>query len=150
MRTAARTAAMMAVLTLGTKFLGFLREVFLAGFFGTSQITDAYVMSGAIPGILFAGVFTSMSVSYMPLFSDIMAKEGRESGNRFTSQAITLSAGIASLCAVLGILFAEPLVSIFAPGFEAETAALTAFYLRITFSYIVFNAGAGLLESNLQ
>ena len=150
MRTAAQTAAMMAVLTLGTKFLGFLREVFLAGFFGTSPVTDAYVMAGAIPGILFAGVFTSMSVSYMPLFSDIMEREGRESGNRFTSQAITLSSGIAALCAVLGILFAEPLVSIFAPGFEAETAALTAFYLRITFSYIVFNAGAGLLESYLQ
>ena len=77
MRTAAQTAAMMAVLTLGTKFLGFLREVFLAGFFGTSPVTDAYVMAGAIPGILFAGVFTSMSVSYMPLFSDIMEREGR-------------------------------------------------------------------------
>ncbi len=150
MRTAAQTAAMMAALTLGTKFLGFLREVFLAGFFGTSPVTDAYVMAGAIPGILFAGVFTSMSVSYMPLFSDIMEREGRESGNRFTSQAITLSAGLAALCSVLGILFADQLVSVFAAGFEGETATLTAFYLRITFSYIVFNAGAGLLESYLQ
>lgn len=150
MRTAARTAALMAALTLGTKLLGFLREVFLAGFFGTSPITDAYVMAGAIPGILFAGVFTSMAVSYMPLFSDIMEKEGRGSGNRFTSQAIALSGGIAFLSAVLGILFAEQLVGVFASGFDSETAALTAFYLRITFFYIVFNAAAGLLESYLQ
>lgn len=146
----AQTAALMAVLTLGTKFLGFLREIFLAGFFGTSPVTDAYVMAAAIPGILFAGVFTSMSVSYMPLYSDIVAQEGRDAGNRFTSQAIMLSSGLAVAGAVLGILFTEQLVHIFAAGFDADTAALTVFYAKITFFYIVFNAAAGLFESYLQ
>jgi putative peptidoglycan lipid II flippase len=146
----AQTAALMALFSLGTKVLGFLREVFLAGFFGTSPVTDAYVMAAAIPGILFAGVFTSMSVSYMPLYSDIVVRSGREAGNRFTSQAIALSAGLAVIGAALGIVFAEQLVAVFARGFDVETAALTVFYARITFSYIVFNAAAGLLESYLQ
>lgn len=150
MRSAAKTAALMAALTLGTKVLGFLREVLLAGFFGTGLITDAYVMAGAIPGILFAGVFTAMSVSYMPLFSHLMEEEGAGSGNRFTSQALVLSTGIALVCSLLGILFADQLVALFAPGYDGPTAALTAFYLRVTFFYIVFHAAAGLLESYLQ
>ena len=106
MRAAAKTAAMMAVLTLGMKGLGFLREVFMAGFFGTSYIVDSYVMASAIPGILFAGIFTSVSVSYMPIFSRIVEKDGIEEGNRFTGQSITLASFIAFVSAVLGIIFA--------------------------------------------
>lgn len=150
MRTAAKTAALMAVLTLGTKILGFLREVFLAGFFGTSYIVDAYIMASAVPGILFAGVFTSVSVSYMPIFSRIIAEKGLEAGNRFTAESITLASSIALISSVLGIIFAGPIVSVFARGFTGDTAELTVFYLRITFSYVIFTAATGLLESYLQ
>ena len=150
MRTAARTAAFMAALTLVSKFMGFLREIFLAGFFGTSYITDAYVMASAIPGIIFAGVFTSVSVSYMPIFSQIVEKEGIQKGNRFTSEAINLSMGIALIASVLGIIFSDQVVTVFANGFTAETAALTSFYLKITFAYVVFTAATGLLTSWLQ
>jgi putative peptidoglycan lipid II flippase len=150
MRTAARTAALMAALTLGSKILGFLREVFMAGFFGTSYITDAYVMASAIPGIIFAGIFTSVSVSYMPLFSNIVEKEGQDRANRFTSEAITLSMGVAIIISVLGVIFSDELVSIFAKGFEGEAAALTSLYVKIIFPYIIFIAGAGLLEAYLQ
>jgi putative peptidoglycan lipid II flippase len=150
MRAAAKTAAMMAVLTLGMKILGFLREVFMAGFFGTSYIVDAYVMASAIPGILFAGIFTSVAVSYMPIFSRIVEDKGMEGGNRFTREAITLTSFIALISAALGIIFAEPIVSILARGFAGETAALTVFYLRITFAYVIFTAATSLLESYLQ
>jgi putative peptidoglycan lipid II flippase len=150
MRTAAKTAALMAALTLMTKFLGFLREVFMAGFFGTSYITDAYVMASAIPGIIFAGIFTSVSVSYMPIFSRIIEKEGPQKGNRFTSEAITLSTAIAILSSILGIVFSDQVVGIFASGFSGETAALTSFYVKITFSYVIFTAATGLMEAYLQ
>ncbi len=150
MRKAAKTAAMMAVLTLGMKVLGFLREVFMAGFFGTSYIVDAYVMASAIPGILFAGIFTSVAVSYMPIFSRIVEDRGMEEGNRFTSEAITLTSFIALVSAILGIVFAGPLVTVLARGFTGETAILTVFYLRITFAYVIFTSATGLLESYLQ
>ena len=150
MRKAAQTAAMMAVLTLGMKLLGFMREVFMAGFFGTSYIADAYVMASNIPGILFAGVFTSVGVSYMPIFSQIFEKEGTEKANRFTSEAINLSALIALCFSILGIIFSDQVVSIFAAGFEGETAALTSSYLKITFLYVVFAAASALLEAYLQ
>ena len=150
MRPAAKTAAMMAVLTLGMKILGFLREVFMAGFFGTSYIVDAYVMASVIPGIIFAGIFTSVGASYMPIFSKIVEDRGIDEGNRFTSEAITLASFIALIAAAVGTVFAQPVVSIFARGFVGETAELTVFYLRITFSYLIFTAATGLLESYLQ
>ncbi|MDD2484332.1 MAG: murein biosynthesis integral membrane protein MurJ [Eubacteriales bacterium] len=149
-RKAAQTAAFMALLTLGMKLLGFLREVFMAGFFGTSYITDAYVMASNIPGILFAGVFTSVAISYMPIFSQINEREGQEKANRFTAEAITLVSAIALVFAIVGIIFSDQIVTIFAHGYTGERAELTSFYLKITFFYIVFSAAASLFEANLQ
>jgi putative peptidoglycan lipid II flippase len=147
MRTAAKTAALMAALTLGSKLMGFLREIFMANFFGTSFITDSYVMATSIPGILFAGVFASISVAYMPLLSKIVEEEGIQEGNRFTSDAIKLTMTVATVSAVLGFFFSDALVSVFARGFSGETAELTSFYVKITFSFVIFTGITGLLTA---
>ena len=66
----AQTAFLMALLTLGSKALGFLREMAMATFFGANYVVDAYVMSQAIPSILFAGLLGSIATAYMPLLSE--------------------------------------------------------------------------------
>lgn len=45
MNKTARTTELIDLLTLGSKFLGFVREMVIAGFFRTSYIIDAYVMT---------------------------------------------------------------------------------------------------------
>ena len=147
MRTAAKTAALMAALILGSKLMGFLRELFMASFFGTSYITDAYVMASAIPGILFAGVFAAVSVAYMPILSKMVEEKGIEEGNRFTSEIITLTTIVALISAVFGIFFSDFVVSIFAKGFVGETAELTSFYVKITFSFVIFTGITSLLNA---
>lgn len=137
----------MVALTLGSKLMGFLREVFMANFFGTSYITDSYVMASSIPGILFAGIFTSISVAYMPILSKIVEEEGIEKGNRFTSEAIRLTMTIALVSTALGFFFSDTIVSIFARGFSGETAALTSFYVKVTFSFVFFTGITGLLNA---
>ena len=150
MRTAAKTAALMAALTLGSKLMGFLREVFMANYFGTSYITDSYVMASAIPGILFAGIFGSIATAYMPILSQTVENEGIEQGNRFTSETITLTTILAVLTAALGVIFSEQLVGIFAQGFTGDTAELTTFYVKITFSFVIFTGITGLLNAYQQ
>ena len=52
--TTAQVAAFMAILTAGTKLLGFVREMVLAAFYGAGEVTDAYNMAQNIPNILLA------------------------------------------------------------------------------------------------
>ena len=54
--TTAQTAAFMAILTAGTKVLGFVREMVLAAFYGAGEVTDAYNMAQNIPNILLADI----------------------------------------------------------------------------------------------
>lgn len=149
-RTAVQTAMLMAILTLGSKLLGFIREMVMAGFFGTSYITDAYVMAIAIPGMIFGGIFGAVATSYMPLFSKIRATEGIEKGNRFTSETINLLVFVSIISAFVGLAFSDQIVDIFASGFEGETAGLTSFFVKITFAYVIFTSVTGILEAFLR
>lgn len=150
MRTAAQTAVLMAILTLISKVFGFVREMVMANFFGTSYITDSYVMAIAIPGIIFGGIFGAVATAYMPLFSNIIEEKGDDEGNKFTSQVITLLLIFSIISSIIGVIFSDEIVHIFASGFTGETARLTSIFLKVTFSYILFTSVAGVLEAYLQ
>ena len=149
-RTAAQTAMLMAVLTLCSKLLGFVREMIIANYFGASHIVDAYVMSVAMPGILFGAVFSSIATAYMPIYSKINEEQGNEKSSRFTSEVINLFIIFSIFASIVGIIFSDQLVSFFASGFDGETAKLTSFFVKITFSYTLLSSVASILESYLQ
>jgi putative peptidoglycan lipid II flippase len=148
--TTAQVAALMAILTAGTKLLGFVREMVLANYFGAGEVTDAYGMAQSIPNTLLAGVVSAVAISYMPILSGKVEKEGEAAGNLYTSRL--LNALIALICCAiaLGAVFARPLVSLFAPGFTGTQAELTAWYLRIAFFAVLFNAFIYIFEAYLQ
>lgn len=150
MRTAAQTAVLMAILTLISKAFGFVREMVMANYFGTTYITDAYVMAFAIPMIIFGGIFGSVATAYMPLFSRITENDGEKAGNKFTSEIINLLLVVSIFAAIIGIIFSDQIVSIFASGFSGETARLTSFFTKVTFCYVLFTSIAGILEAYLQ
>ncbi len=150
MRTVARTAFLMVILTFVSKCIGFIRELLLANYYGAGYIIDAYVMATVIPGIIFGGVFASISTAYIPTFSKKIESEGQEEANKFTSEVMNLALLISIAAGLIGIIFSEQIVSIFAGGFQGETAELTSFYVKITFSYVIFSSTMSLMESYLQ
>lgn len=150
MRNVAQTAFLMAVFTLISKLLGFVREMVLAGFYGTSYITDAYVMSITIPGIIFGGILGAITTAYIPIYSKIREQEGEREGKIFTDRIMTTLYLVSILVCVIGIVFSDQVIAIFASGFEGETASLTSFYIRITFCYLIFISSTGVLGAYLQ
>ena len=148
--TTAQTAALMAILTMGTKLLGFVREMFLAAFYGAGEVTDAYNMAQNIPNILLAGLVSAAGVAFMPIFSKKVSESGEKEGNLFTSRLLNALILIL-LCAIaLGALFARPLVSVFAPGYSSTQASLTVWYLRFAFFSVLFTAFVYIFEAYLQ
>lgn len=149
-RTAAQTAVLMAVLTLISKLFGFIREMVMANFFGASFITDAYAMSFTILTVLFGGIITAISTAYMPVYSRINESKGKEAGDGFTSGVLNLLLTVTIVISILGIIFSDPIIAIFASGFSGETARLASFFVKVLFSYVIFSSTAGIQESYLQ
>jgi putative peptidoglycan lipid II flippase len=149
-QTAARTAVIMAVLMALSKLLGFARELVMAAFYGTNYIVDAYVMAQSIPSILFMGIFGAVVTAYMPLLSEKMEQGSQGEGNRFTSQVLNILFVASAISAVVGLLFPNQITALLAKGFTGETAALTSYYLKVTFAYTIFSATAAILDAYLQ
>ncbi len=148
--TTTQIALMMAILTLGSKLLGFIREMVLANYFGAGMVTDAYVMGQSIPNTLMAAIITAVGTSYMPILASRFESGGVNSANKFTSQLLNALFSITAAFFVLAIIFSKPLVSVFAPGYEAEKATLTIYYMRIAFISLFFHAGITIFEAYLQ
>ena len=149
-RTIVQTAMLMSILTLVSKCFGFLREMVMANFFGTTFVTDALVMSSSILSALFGGIIAAISTAYIPIYSKITEKNGKLEGDSFTSTIINILLLISLLISVFGILFSDQIISIFANGFQGDTASLASFYVRVLFSYVIFASAASILEAYLQ
>lgn len=148
--TAAQTALLMAVFTMGAKLVGFIREMVLANYYGAGVITDAYVMAQSIPNMLFASLFSAVAISYMPSFSKRYELEGEKEANLYTSRTLNILILISAASTLLGFLCPHLLVKFFAGSFSPEQAALTESYLRITMALLTFSSISTLLEAFLQ
>lgn len=150
MKNAARTAMLMAIFTLGSKILGFVREMVMANYYGTSYVTGAYVMSTTVPTMLLGGLLTAVATSFIPLYSKKRESESLQSANLFMSQTINILLVISIFSSIIGFLFSDQLVCIFASGYSGEVAELTSYYLKVTMSMILFTSITGIYESYLK
>jgi len=148
--TAAQTALLMAVFTMGSKLIGFIREMVLANYYGAGVVTDAYVMAQSIPNMLFASLFSAVATAFMPTFSKKYELEGEREANIFTSRVLNILFFISSISVLLGLICPDLLVRFFAHNFSAEQAALTEVYLRTTMCILMFNSIIVILEAFLQ
>ena len=148
--TAAQVAVLMAIFTLGSKCVGFVREMVIANYYGAGFIVDAYSMAQSIPTMIFGSLFSAVSTSYMPIFSKKYELEGPDAANYFTSRVINIVGIISIFCALVGLFGSEQVVRLIADFKDPETIALTSFYLKITSGFIIFNSLVTLLEAFLQ
>lgn len=148
----ARTAIFMVAAVLASKILGMLRDVLVAGAYGTSGEAVAYETASRLPILLFdlviGGVVTA---SFVPVFNELLVKEGKDSAfdyaNRYINILLALTAGVS----LLGCVFSSPLVTLLAPELAEETHALAVLLNRVMFPMMIFMALAyslvGLLQS---
>ena len=133
-----KTVCLLIGIAIMSKMVGFGRDVVLAYVYGATPVSDAYLISQIIPRTLFSFVGIGLVTGYTPLFSQVISNEGEKEGEVFTSQLINLLLLITGAAAVLGIFWAEPLVRLFASGFEGETLHTAVLFTRISLLGMLF------------
>jgi len=142
MSETARIARSTGVLTLTTgvsRILGFVRDLFIAGLFGTGLQAQAFVVAFRLPNLLrdlvAEGAVTS---AFVPVLSAYRVK-AEERDFWALSQAL-LTRLFVAVCALglLGVLAAPGIVRLIAPGFldEPEKFSLTVRLTRLLFPLI--------------
>src|SRR5436190_22842702 len=106
--------------TIGSRPLGFVREILTASSLGARGAADALVVAMKLPSFfrrLFAeGAFNA---SFVPLFAGILATKGKEEARTFAEQILTLWVGVLFLLTIVVELFLPHIMTYLLPGFQS-------------------------------
>ncbi len=145
-----KTILIVMILSLASKIIGFIRELTLSYYYGASNISDAYLISLTIPTVIFAFIATGIKTVFIPIYSEIYNQEGKKNADFFTSKVIVLTILLSTAIIIFGIIFMEPLINIFAVGFDSYTVKLTSQLTTISLLSICFMGTVYILEGYLQ
>ena len=114
----ARAAGIVSLATLASRLLGLIREQVFAAFFGAGLAVDAFQVAFRIPNLL-RDLFAegAMSAAFVPTLTRVQETEGREAAMRLASLVINFLVVTVSVICILGIVFADHIVPLMAPGF---------------------------------
>jgi len=127
--------------TVGSRLIGFVREILTASFLGAGPAADALVIAMKLPSFfrrLFAeGAFNA---SFVPLFAGLLATKGKEEARTFAEQILTIWVGLLFLLTLGVELFLPTLMTYLVPGFQSTPERLyyAIEFSRITFPFIFF------------
>lgn len=149
MSNTTKTVILIIFGTLISNILGFCREIILAYKYGTSYIADIYLLSSIIPGTIFASIVAAISTSYIPIVSEINTSNSQKAPY-FTSNVLNLLGILSIGLTIIFIVFATPIVKIFAVGFQGEMLNQTVHLTRIMFPLVVFLVFYNVFQGYLQ
>ncbi|WP_047983554.1 murein biosynthesis integral membrane protein MurJ [Ornithinibacillus californiensis] len=135
-----KTALIIMVITVASKILGLGREITLSYFYGVSSISDAYLLSITIPAVIMGFIGAVISTGFIPMFSNLKRNYGITIGNRYTNNVVNLLLIVCTVIVLLGLLYTNQLVRLFASGFEGETLELAVNFTRISILSIYFSS----------
>ena len=136
--------------TIIAKVLGFGRELVLASSYGASMYSDAYLTAMNIPLVLFTIIGTTLGTVLIPMYFEVNSDLGEKKALNFTNNVFNIVIAICIVLAILGLVFTEPLVKVFAMGFEGQTLKVAIDFTRITIIGIVFTGLSYVMTAYLQ
>ncbi len=113
-----------------TKFMGLLREILVAKYFGVSGQVDAFVAALAFPALVGAGVGSAIASALLPRYRLLLTAKGAGDANRLAGAAVSFAVLLSLVLAVLLLLVPESIVHILLPSLPGPTALLAAKFLR--------------------
>ncbi len=135
----ARAAGLVSGFTLVSRVLGLVREQVFAALLGAGLYADAFQIAFRIPNLL-RDLFAegALSSAFVPTYARALAGGGREAAHRLASRVMTLLAVVLGGIVVLGIVFADAVVAVLAPGFDSVPgkAPVTIFLTRVMMPFL--------------
>ncbi|MDW7670539.1 MAG: murein biosynthesis integral membrane protein MurJ [Bacillota bacterium] len=150
LKNAVKSIMMIVVFSLGSKMLGFLREVLIAQKFGSGPATDTFFIAVTAINLLTMLFKRSLSTTIVPILSKVEADQGVAAKTQFVNKALNMMMILSiSMIAVTWALSPFGL-RILALGFEGEQYQLAVQLTRIGLPMVFFASIVGVFRGFLQ
>ncbi len=135
----AKAAGVVGSATLASRVMGYARDMVMSWAFGTTVAADAFYVAYRIPNLLRELLAEgSMSAAFIPVFTETLTKESRESARHLANAVFARLLVILIILTGLGILFAPYVVKAIAWGWEYKPEFHDKYLLGVTLTRIMF------------
>ena len=138
--------------TIISRLLGYLRDVLIAIFLGTSFLADVFFVAFRIPNT-FRRLFSegTFNAAFVPSYSSELV-EGKKKSNKFANEVFNLLFLILLFLVLMAQVFMPYFVSLIAPGFidDSEKMNLAINLTRITFPFLLLVSLASFFSAILN
>lgn len=144
-----RAAWLIALVTVASKLIGFVRDMVVANFYGATLVSDAYFYALQIPSlaiIILGGVGGPFHSAAVAVFSKLVGENGEinERVNRLYNTFLTVSFVFFALCSILGYFFADKVMGLIISAGAPELVELASAHFRIMSPIILIGGIIGI------
>lgn len=149
-RTIVKVAAMLMIMTLLSRVIGFVRELFLAHQFGVGELADAFKLAFNIPNTLFLFIPGALNAVFLPVLKKLLSNSETKLAQKLYHQMFTFLTIIYLLIAVIGMILSKQIVGILAPSYSGEQLLIATQMMQIMWPSAVFISFIGLFQATLN
>src|SRR3990172_7073365 len=133
-----RSAGIVGVITLLSRIMGYARDMVVAYFFGARAETDAFYVAFRIPNLLRRLLAEgSLTVSFIPIFTENLEKKGKEEAKKISDIMFTLLFIVLILVSLVGVLLSPFIFNI--------VVIATVFLIQQSFDLPIFSLAIGVM-----
>lgn len=134
-----------------SKIIAFGKELIMAYYYGTSDISDIYFMALTIPVVVFGFFSSGISSGFVPTYKRAIGNESDViEGNRFTNEINAILIFISVVLITVYFPFNHVIVDFFAKGFKVAEKEITITFSDIMVFSILFRSITTVMSSFLQ
>lgn len=124
-------AAILMAAVFASKFLGLIKDRILVHNFDSSQAA-IFFAAFRLPDLIFQLlIFGTLSVAFIPVFTDYLNRKGEEEGYAFASNILNLSLASFFILGSVAFVFVGPINNLIVPGFTGNQKEMTDELTRI-------------------
>jgi len=135
-RALIRSTGVISAATATSRILGFIRDIVIAGFFGTALYAEAFVVAFRIPNLLRDLVGEgATNAALVPVLTDTLTKRGKGEFWKLAQVVFNIVFWALLALTIAGIFAAPLIVKLIAPGFSADNEK---FQVTVTLTRVIF------------
>ncbi len=145
-----KAAWLIALVTIVSKLIGFIRDVVIANFYGASMVSDAYFYAYQIPSLallLLGGVggpFHSATVAVFSKLIPDLKEKPQEEVNRLYSTFMTTTILFFVILGLIFYIFSTPIMNLIISDGTPQLVALASSHLKIMTPIFVIGGVCGI------
>lgn len=145
----ANQTIVLIVIMIIVKGVSFLRDIVLTTVYGSSSISDAFIIAVSVPTVLISGIMAALYTSYIPIYKELK-NDNETKIPGYNTNLTLLTVFLSAIILIMYLLLEDYVLKLFAFGFDNDTFYITKVMTQIMIFNVLIMGIEYILQGYLQ